>query len=183
MYLLLKSIYFGVLYKKKEHGVNVLVCLEKYIFVYFSSFFHQYFSLYLVNGIRKSEFTAILQLGEHLVKLIFLNGRLSSSCLAVKTNICVTAIRFPQVQDTHTNLHVVPVKSSFPHDQQVSLRVRRAEPLLAEGQEASGTGQEEQRWDAVGHPVWLFAEEYCPRWEVWRPHALWCVSVSSPPVL
>lgn len=60
----------------------------------------------------------------------------------------------------------------------MSLRVRRAEPLLTEGQEASGTGQEEQRWDAVGHPVWLFAEEHRPCWEVWRPHALWCVSVS-----
>lgn len=112
------------------------------------------------------------------INIIFLNENLSSSCLAVKTNVRVTAIHFPQVQDTHTNLDIVPVKSSFPHDQQVSLRVRRAEPLLTEGQEASGTGQEEQRWDAIGHPVWLFAEEHCPRWEVWRPHALCCVSVS-----
>lgn len=40
----------------------------------------------------------------------------------------------------HTDLDIVPVKRSFPHDQQMSLWVWWAESLLTEGQEASGAG-------------------------------------------
>lgn len=58
------------------------------------------------------------------------------------------------------DLHIVPVESAFPHDQQMSLRVRRAEPLFTEGQKGFGAGQVEQRWDSVGHSIWLFVEKH-----------------------
>lgn len=74
-----------------------------------------------------------------------------------------------------TDLHIVSVESAFPHDQQVSLRVRRAESLLTEGQEGPGVGQVEQCRDSVRHTIWLLVEKHRPRREVGRPHALWCV--------
>lgn len=69
--------------------------------------------------------------------------------------------------DEFTNLNIVPVERAFPHNQQVSLRVRGAESLLTESQEASGTGQVEQRWDPVGHSIGLLVEKHSPRREVW----------------
>lgn len=59
-----------------------------------------------------------------------------------------------------TDLHIVPVESAFPHNQQVSLRVGGAESLLTEGQEAAGAGQVEQRRDSVRHSVGLLAEKH-----------------------
>lgn len=76
---------------------------------------------------------------------------------------------------TNTDLYIVPVEGASPHDQQVSLRVGRAESLLTKGQEGSGAGQVEQCWDSVRHSVWFLAEKHRPRWEIGRPHALWCV--------
>ncbi len=73
---------------------------------------------------------------------------------------------------TDTDLHIVPVERSFPHDQHVSLGIRRAESLLTEGQEGSGAGQVEQRRDSVRHSVWLLAEKHRPRREIRRLHAL-----------
>lgn len=64
------------------------------------------------------------------------------------------------------HLYVVPVEGAFPHDQQVSLRVRRAQSLLAEGQQAPRAGQVEQRRDPVRHSVGLLVEEHAPRREV-----------------
>lgn len=78
----------------------------------------------------------------------------------------------------NTDLHIVPVENSFPHDQQVSLRVGWAESLLTKGQEGSGARQVEQCWDSVCHSVWLLAEKHRPRWEIGRPHGLWCVNIS-----
>ena len=78
-----------------------------------------------------------------------------------------------------TDLHIVPVEGAFPHDQQVSLRVGRAESLLTEGQEAPGAGEVEQRWDSVRHSVGLLVEKHRPRWEIGRPHALQCVDISG----
>lgn len=65
-----------------------------------------------------------------------------------------------------TDLNVIPVERAFPHDQQVSLRVRGAESLLTESQEASGAGQVEQRRDPVGHAIGLLVEKHSPRGEV-----------------
>lgn len=70
-------------------------------------------------------------------------------------------------QEEFTNLNIVPVERAFPHNQQVSLRVGGAESLLAESQEASGTGQVEQRWDPVGHSIGLLMEKHSSRREVW----------------
>lgn len=70
-------------------------------------------------------------------------------------------------REEFTNLNVVPVERAFPHNQQVSLRVRGAESLLTESQEAPGTGQVEQRRDPVGHSIGLLVEEHSPRREVW----------------
>lgn len=74
------------------------------------------------------------------------------------------------LHEEFTNLNIVPVERAFPHNQQVSLRVRGAESLLTKSQEASGTGQVEQRWDPVGHSIGLLVEKHSPRGEVWRPH-------------
>ncbi|XP_034404803.1 elongation factor G, mitochondrial [Cyclopterus lumpus] len=79
----------------------------------------------------------------------------------------------------NTDLHIVPVENASPHDQQVSLRVGRAESLLTEGQEGPGAGQEQQRWDSVRHSVGLLVKKHRPRWEIGRPHTLQCVYVSS----
>lgn len=76
---------------------------------------------------------------------------------------------FETCKDPHeefTDLNVIPVERAFPHDQQVSLRVRGAEPLLTESQEASGAGQVEQRRDPVGHTIGLLVEKHSPRGEV-----------------
>lgn len=75
-------------------------------------------------------------------------------------------------REEFTNLNIVPVERAFPHNQQVSLRVRGAESLLTESQEASGTGQVEQRRDPVGHSIGLLVEKHSPRRKVWRPHDL-----------
>lgn len=61
---------------------------------------------------------------------------------------------------TSTDLHIVPEESAFPHDQQMSLRVGRAESFLTEGQEGFGAGQVEQCWDSVGHSIWLLVEKH-----------------------
>ena len=71
-------------------------------------------------------------------------------------------------------LHIVPVESAFPEDQQVSLRVGRAESLLTEGHEGPGARQIEQRWHSVRHSVELLVEKHRPRWKIGRPHALQC---------
>lgn len=72
---------------------------------------------------------------------------------------------FDQIKNA-TDLYIVSVESAFPHDQQVSLRVRWAEPLLTEGQEGLGVGQVQQRRHSVRHSIWLFVEEHRPRWKI-----------------
>lgn len=59
-----------------------------------------------------------------------------------------------------TDLHIVPVESAFPHDQQVSLRIGGAESLLTEGQKAARAGQVEQCRDSVCHSVGLLVEKH-----------------------
>lgn len=86
-------------------------------------------------------------------------------------------------EEEFTHLNVVPVEGAFPHDQQVSLRVRRAQSLLTESQEAPRAGQVEQRRDPVGHSVGLFVEEHSPRREVRRLHDLRWVFRYVQPVL
>lgn len=58
-----------------------------------------------------------------------------------------------------SHLNIVPVESPSPHDQQVSLGVRRTEPLFAEGQEGAASGQVKQRRYSVRHPIRFLAEK------------------------
>lgn len=74
----------------------------------------------------------------------------------------------------NSDLNIIPVESAFPHDQQVSLRVWRAESLFTEGQEGSGAGQVDQCRDSICHSIWLLVKKHCPRWEVRWSHDLWC---------